>query len=127
MHIVVAFFISKGVRLKYHGYKSMFTCSIYLNLEFSRSISQISNILSGRIGKVVARHAKGCRVDSRQRLYRFILYTRRSGDTAHEGGWYDQSIRSNVSDAIFRSWLWLTATGDAHWDTSGDLLQVVDN
>ena len=33
--------------------------------------------LSGRIGKVVASYAEGCRVDSRQRLHRFILYCER--------------------------------------------------
>ena len=44
------------------------------------------------------------------RLHRFILYPRRSGGTAHEGGRCDQSIGSLVSDAIVRSWLWSTAT-----------------
>ena len=39
--------------------------------------------LSGRIGKVVASHAEGCRVDSRRGLHRFILCTRRAGGTAH--------------------------------------------
>ena len=34
--------------------------------------------LSGNIGKVVASYAEGCRVDTRQRLHRFILCTRRS-------------------------------------------------
>ena len=43
-------------------------------------------------------------------LHRFILCTRRSGDTAHEGGGCDQSIGSTVSVAIVRSWLWWTAT-----------------
>ena len=42
--------------------------------------------LSGRIGKVVASHAEGCRVDSWLRLHRFILCTRRSGGTAMRAG-----------------------------------------
>ena len=41
--------------------------------------------LSDRIGKVVASHAEGCWVDSRYRPYRFILCTRHSGGSAHEG------------------------------------------
>ena len=44
------------------------------------------------------------------RLHRFTLCTRRSGGTAHEGAGCDNSIGSTVSDAIVRSWLWLTAT-----------------
>ena len=40
----------------------------------------------------------------------FILCSRRSGGTAHEGRGCYQSIGSTVSDAIVRSWLWLTAT-----------------
>ena len=43
-------------------------------------------------------------------------------------GWgCDQSIGSTVSDAIVRSWLWLTATRAPHWTTSVKLLQVVDH
>ena len=42
--------------------------------------------------------------------HRFILYTRRSGGTAHESGGCAQSIGSTVSDAIVRSQLWSTAT-----------------
>ena len=37
------------------------------------------------------------------RLHRFILCTRRSGSTAHEGAGCDQSIGSTVFDAIVRS------------------------
>ena len=62
------------------------------------------------IGKVVASHVEGCRVDSRLRRHRFILLTRRSGGTAHEGEGRDQSSDSTVSDAIVRCWLWSTAT-----------------
>ena len=41
--------------------------------------------LSCRIGNVVASHAEDCRIDSRLRLQRFKLYTRRSESTAHKG------------------------------------------
>ena len=43
-------------------------------------------------------------------LHRFLLCTRRSGGTAHEGGGCDQSIGSTVSDAIVRNWVWSIAT-----------------
>ena len=43
-------------------------------------------------------------------LHWFILCTRGSGGTAHEGGGCDQSIGSTVSDAIIHSLLWSTAT-----------------
>ena len=69
--------------------------------------------LSGRIGKVVASDAEGCKIESRLWLSCTDLYyapsllcTRRSGGTAHEGGGCDQSIGSTVSDAIVRSCLW---------------------
>ena len=49
-----------------------------------------SYTLSGRIGKVVALHAEGCKVARSNpavaELHRFILCTMRSGGTAHEGG-----------------------------------------
>ena len=61
------------------------------------------------------------------RLHRFILCTRCSGSTAHEGGGCYQSIGSNISDAIIRSWLWKTATGSFPLGYFGRLLQVVDN
>ena len=62
-----------------------------LFIEFHRTFSISYKMLSyytisGRIGKVVASHADGCKVDSRLRMHRFILCTRRSGGTAHEGG-----------------------------------------
>ena len=82
--------------------------------------------LSSRIGKVVASHAAE-NVRFPLRLHWFILCTRRSGGTAHEGGWYDQSIGSTVSDAIVRSWLWLTATRNSPSGCFSRLLQVVDN
>ena len=46
-------------------------------------------------------------------LHWFILCTRRSGGTAHEGGGCDQSIGSTVTDAIVYRWLWLTATSSS--------------
>ena len=86
------------------------------------AIMAIIYTLSGRIGKVVASHAEGCHVarsiPAVAELHRFVLCTRRSGGTAHVGGGCDQSIGSTVSDAIIRSWLWLTATRSSHWATS---------
>ena len=61
------------------------------------------------------------------RLHWFILCTRRSGGTAHEGGGCDQSIRSTVSEAIIRSWLWSTETRSSQLSRFSRLLQVVDN
>ena len=43
------------------------------------------------------------------------------------GGGCDQSIGSTVSDAIVRSWLWLTATRSSPLGCFSALLQVVDN
>ena len=60
-------------------------------------------------------------------LHRFILCTRRSGGTAHEGGGRDQSIASTVPDAIVRSWLWSTATRSSPLGYFSRLQQVVDN
>ena len=42
-------------------------------------LPRIYDTLSGRIGKVVASHAKGCRVTTRLRLHRLILCTKHSG------------------------------------------------
>ena len=61
------------------------------------------------------------------RLHRFILCTRRSGDTAHEGVGCDQSIGSTVSDAIIRSWLWSTATRTSPFGYFSRLLQAVED
>ena len=61
------------------------------------------------------------------RLHIFILSTRLSGGTAHEGGGCDQSIVSTVSDAIVRSWLWSTGTRSSPLGYFSTLLQVVDN
>ena len=60
--------------------------------------------LSDRIGKVAAWQAEVARSipDWAEALHRFILCTRSSGGTAHEGGGCDQSIGSTVSDAIVR-------------------------
>ena len=60
-------------------------------------------------------------------LHRFILCTRGSRGTVHEDGGCDQSIGSTVSDAIVRSWLWLTATSSSTLGNFSRLLQVVDN
>ena len=66
------------------------------------------------------------RIPAVAELHRFILCTKRSGGTAHEGGGCDQSIGSTVSDAIVRSWLWSTATRSSALGYFSRLLQVVD-
>ena len=61
------------------------------------------------------------------RLHLFIRCTRHLEGTAHEGEGCDRSIRSTVSDAIVRSWLWSTATRSSELGYFSRLLQVVDN
>ena len=79
-------------------------------VDFEREVINKLYTLSGRILKVVASQAQCYRVDSQQRLNRFLLCTMRSGGTAHAGGASGQSIGSTVSDAIVRSCLGSTAT-----------------
>ena len=50
------------------------------------------------------------RISAEAEPHRFILGKRRLGGAAHDGEGCDKSIRSIVSDAIIRSWLWSTAT-----------------
>ena len=61
------------------------------------------------------------------RLHWFILCTRRSGGTAHEGGGCHQPIGSTASVAIVRSWSWFIATRSSPLGCFSTLLQVVDN
>ena len=58
-----------------------------------------------------------------------LIYTMHEAlwGTAYEGGGCDRSIGSAVSDAIVRSWLWLTATRSYLLICFSTLLQVVDN
>ena len=65
--------------------------TVFLNTDCSNNLRAF-HALSGRIGKMVASQAGGCRVDSRPRLHLFILCKRRSGGTAHEGGGNGQLI-----------------------------------
>ena len=65
--------------------------------------------LSGRISKVVASHAEVARSVPAEVALIYTMHEALRG-TAHEGGDCVQSIGSTVSDAIVRSWLWLTAT-----------------
>ena len=67
------------------------------------------------------------RIPAVAELHRFILCTRPSRSTAHEGGECNQSIGSTVSDAIVRSWLWSTAACGSPLGYFNILLQVVDN
>ena len=83
---------------------------------------QQEHTLSGHIGKVVASHAAVTRSIP---LRCSDLYYARGA--VHEGGRCDQSIGSTVSDAIVRSWLWLTATRSSPVGCFSALLKVVDN
>ena len=85
---------------------------------FQIRILEISNIysLSGRIRKVVASHAAVARSNPAEVALIYTISTWRSGGTAHEGGWCDQSIGSTVS-----------ATRSFPLGCFSTLLQVVDN
>ena len=50
------------------------------------------------------------------RMHRFILCTRRSEDTAYNGGRCDQSIGFTVSDAIVCSWFGRLQGEVPHWN-----------
>ena len=65
------------------------------------------------------------RIPAVAELHLFILCTRSSGGTAHEGGGCDQSIGSTVSDVIVRSWLWSTATRRSLLGYFSRLLKVI--
>ena len=67
------------------------------------------------------------RIPAVAELHRFILCTRLSGGTAHEGGECDLLIESTVSDAIVRSELWSAATRISLLGYLSRLLQVVEN
>ena len=60
----------------------------------------------------------GCTFESRWGLHWFTPCKWRSGGSAYEGGGWDQSIGSTVSDAIVRSWLWFLQLGVPHWAAS---------
>ena len=82
--------------------------------------------LSGRIGKVVALHAAVAR--SIPLRCTDLYYARGAQGVLPSVGWVcDQSIGSTVSDAIVRSWLWLTATRSSPVGCFSALLKVVDN
>ena len=79
------------------------------------------------LGKVVASHAEGCRFDSRLILHRFILCTRRSRGTAHEGGVTACQLDLPSLTQLSVAGCCRLQLGVAHWATSVALLQVVDN
>ena len=83
--------------------------------------------LSGRIGRGVASHAEVASSSPAKVALFYTMHLVLRGRTAPEGGGYDQSIRSTASDAIVRSWLWLTATRSSQLGCFSTLLQVVDN
>ena len=89
-----------------------------------------SATLSGRICKVVASHAEGCKIESLLWLSCTDLYYARGAQGVllmRVGGGCDQSIGSTVSDAIVRSWLWSTATRSCSLGYFSRLGEVVDN
>ena len=73
--------------------------------------------LSGRIGKVVASHAAMARSSPAEVALVYTMHEALRG--------CDQSIGSTISDAIVRSWLWLTSTRSL-LGCFGTLLQAVD-
>ena len=122
---IIIFLESRTILLLKCGQELIFiyqTIFSYYNYWLISNSKAIDYSLRGRIGKVVASHANVARSIPgwADILPRFILCTRRSGGTAHEGGDCDQSIGSTVSDAIVHSWLGSTATMSYHWDTSVD-------
>ena len=82
--------------------------------------------LSGRIGKEVASHAEGWKVDFREVAVIYTIHDALGRYFSSERG-CDQSIGSTGSDAIVHSWLWSTETRSSHWVTSVDYCPVVDN
>ena len=94
-------------------------------IELTASLNRLDTIyaLNSLIGKVVASHAEGCIVDSRQRLRRFILCTRRSGGIAHEG----EVVTASQLDLPYLTPLYVAGSGQlelgvAHWATPVALL-----
>ena len=85
------------------------------------------NTLSGRIDKVVAAHVEGCGVDSRLRLHLFILCTRRSGGTAHDGMGATSQFDLPSQTPRVRILLWSTKTRSSPLGCFSTLLQEVDN
>ena len=75
---------------------------------------------------MVASHAAVARSIPAEVALVYIMLEALRG-VAHEDGGCDQSIVSTVSDAIVRSWLWLTATRSSSLGCFSTLLQVVDN
>ena len=90
------------------------------------NFEKFTSTLSGRIGKVVASHAA---VERSSPTEAALIYTMHEALRGYcpEGRGCDQSIGSTVSDAIIRSWLWLTATRSSPLGYFGRLLKVVDN
>ena len=100
-------------------------CVFFILILYMKVWRTCSHILSGRIGPRMLKLQDRFPVELRR--HRFILYTRRSGGTGHEGGGSDQSIGSTVSDAIVRSWLRWTATRSSALGYFSRLRLVVDN
>ena len=78
------------------------------------SLSSALYTLRGLIRKVVASHAEGCKVA-------------RSNPGCGRAAPIYTMHEAPLSDAIVRSWLWLTATRSSPLGYFSRLLQVVDN
>ena len=75
----------------------------------------------------VALHAEGCRVDSRQRLHRFLMCTNLSGGAAYEGGGATSELYLPSPTPFYVAVCGRLQLGVDHWTISVALLQVVDN
>ena len=85
-------------------------------------LNKATEVALPKLPKVVASHAEGFKVG------RGYCPTPLLGRGYCQKGWgCDQSIRSTVSDAMVRSWLWSTATRSSPLGYFSKLLQVVDN
>ena len=92
------------------------------------SLSRISSLDPGTFcmrSNHLASHAEGLRVDSRLKLHRFILCTRSSGGTAHEGGsatgQFDLPSLTSLSVAACSR----LQLGVPHWATSADYCNLL--
>ena len=79
--------------------------------------------MAGRIGKVIASHAEGCRVYCAMRLHGSILCTRRSGGTAHDGGGATSQLDVPSLTPLPVAGCGRQQLGAPHWATSVDYRQ----
>ena len=120
---------------------SVSACLVYINTNWVRRRSKAQcyinagiHTLSGRNGSALVWYSEGrtFAVSSVQQVMWFAAQPAlqcaiRGAQGVLPRGGCNQSIRSTVSDAIVRSWLWLTATRGSPFCYFSKLLQVVDN